>query len=168
VERIFIAPIAPATAFPLRASKRDGALLEAQAMSFYLFVKYQQAAEPLTKPISPKLCPSVGEASELLKHLANPNRLAILCFLMEQESSVGTLEDELGIRQPTLSQQLGELREAGLIEGRREGKSILYQVTDIRVARLIGMLREQFAGLDDVTSRRAMNSGLSVDEMMFD
>lgn len=122
----------------------------------------------MTKPISPKLCPSVGEASELLKHLANPNRLAILCFLMEQESSVSTLEEELGIRQPTLSQQLGELREAGLIEGRRDGKSILYQVTDIRVARMIGMLRELFAGLDDVTSRRGMNSGLPVDEMTFD
>ena len=75
----------------------------------------------MTKPVSSRVCRSVGEASELLKLIANANRLAIVCYLMETEASVSALEEELGIRQPTLSQQLTELREAGVIEGRREG-----------------------------------------------
>jgi len=46
-------------------------------------------------------------ASKFLKALANDNRLVILCSLAEGEKNVGELERILGIRQPTLSQQLG-------------------------------------------------------------
>jgi DNA-binding transcriptional ArsR family regulator len=124
----------------------------------------------VTKPVSPRLCRSVVEASELLKLVANPNRLAIVCFLLEEESAVARLEQELGIRQPTLSQQLTELRDCGVIEGHRDGKSIVYRVVDPRMARLVGTLRDLFAGLDDVTSRRAGHAmaDLPIDEMMFD
>lgn len=123
----------------------------------------------MARPMSPKLCRSVGEASELLKLLANPNRLSIVCFLMEEECSVTELERELGIRQPTLSQQLGELRAAGLIEGRRAGKSIIYRVVDPHAQRLVGTLRDVFSGLDDVTGRNAeRRPAMPVSEMMFD
>ncbi len=121
----------------------------------------------MTKPVSNRICRSVGEASELLKLVGNSNRLAIVCYLMETEASVSALEDELGIRQPTLSQQLAELREAGVIEGRREGKAIVYKVCDPKVQALIYTLRDLFTGLDDVTSRRNMDM-LPADEMMFD
>ena len=63
---------------------------------------------------------NVGEASDFLKKLSNPNRLMIVCALVEGERSVRELEDGLGIRQPGLSQQIAELREAGLIAGRKE------------------------------------------------
>jgi DNA-binding transcriptional ArsR family regulator len=124
----------------------------------------------MAKTISPKLCRSVGDASELLKHIANPNRLSIVCYLMEQESSVSHLEEELGIRQPTLSQQLSELRDAGIIEGRRDGKTIFYRVADHRIKRLVQTLRDLFSGLDDVTGKHSMKNsgGVPVDEMMFD
>lgn len=124
----------------------------------------------MTKPVSPRLCKSIVEASELLKLVANPNRLSIVCFLLEEESAVARLEHELGIRQPTLSQQLTELRDSGVIEGHRDGKSIVYRVVDPRMARLVGTLRDLFAGLDDVTGRRTDHSmaNLPVDEMMFD
>lgn len=119
----------------------------------------------MTKPLSPKLCRSVAEASDFLRLLANPNRLSLLCFLMEaEEASVATLALELGIRQPTLSQQLGELRDAGLVAARRQGKSILYRVANGRAAGLIHALRDMFSGLDDVTGRRAA----ALDLMMFD
>lgn len=122
----------------------------------------------MARPISSKLCRSVGDASDLLKHLANPNRLSLICFLMEQECPVAVLEEELGIRQPTLSQQLGELRDAGLIEGRRQGKSIIYRIADSRAERLVLALREIFSGLDDVTGRHSRRRGTPVEEMMFD
>ena len=123
----------------------------------------------MAKPISPKLCSSVGEASDLVKMLANPNRLAIVCFLMEHESAVAELEHELGIRQPTLSQQLGELRDAGLIEARRDGKAVIYRVDDDRARRLVLVLRELFSGLDDVTGKRTGRPrDVAVEDMMFD
>jgi DNA-binding transcriptional ArsR family regulator len=121
----------------------------------------------MTKPVSSKVCRSVGEASELLKRIANANRLAIVCYLMETEASVSALEDDLGIRQPTLSQQLAELREAGVIEGRRDGKAIVYRVVDPRIETIVYALREMFSGLDDVTGRFG-TARLPVDEMMFD
>lgn len=122
----------------------------------------------MVKPISPKLCQSVGDASDLLRLLGNANRLAIVCFLMEQESMVSQLEDELGIRQPTLSQQLTELRDAGIIEGRRDGKNIIYRVVDDKSTGLVKLLRGMFAGLDDVTSKRASMANLPITEIMFD
>lgn len=114
-----------------------------------------------------RVCRDVGAASELLKLIANANRLAIVCYLMETEASVSAMEDELGIRQPTLSQQLSELREAGVIEGRRDGKAIVYRVIDPRIETIVQTLRDMFSGLDDVTGRFGMTK-LPVDEMMFD
>lgn len=121
----------------------------------------------MTKPISKRLCRSVGEASDFLKLLANTNRLAIVCHLVEGGASVSAMEGELGIRQPTLSQQLAALREAGVIAGRRDGKAVLYSVVDARARLLVDLLRDLFAGLDDVTGRSAM-ARLPLEEMMFD
>lgn len=61
-------------------------------------------------------------AAELLKLVANSNRLRILYLLTEGEHSVSEIEQRLGIRQPTLSQQLGELRNAGIVTTRRAHK----------------------------------------------
>ncbi len=64
------------------------------------------------------------------KMLSNPNRLKIILFLDERERSVSEIEATLEIHQPTLSQQLGELRDAGLIAGRKAAKSVIYALTD--------------------------------------
>ena len=61
-------------------------------------------------------------ACALLKVLAHGDRLVILCRLAQGEFCVGELEEDLGIRQPTLSQQLGVLRQEGLVTTRREGR----------------------------------------------
>lgn len=75
-----------------------------------------------------KLEASAERACGLLKMLANENRLLLLCQLSRGEKCVSELEEITGIRQPTLSQQLGVLREQGLISPRREGKQIYYSV----------------------------------------
>ena len=62
------------------------------------------------------------EVSDILKLLGNPQRLLIACLLCEGEYAVSEIEENLGIRQPKLSQQTGALREAGVIEGRRRAK----------------------------------------------
>lgn len=86
----------------------------------------------------------VLEAAEFLKALANPNRLMILCFLLDGEYSVGELEQKLDLRQPTLSQQLARLREDNLVETRRNGKQIYYSLSDEKVRRTIALLDDMF------------------------
>ncbi len=107
----------------------------------------------------------VGEASEFLKKLSNPNRLMIACALVEGERSVGELEELLDIRQPGLSQQIAELRDAGLIAGRREGKAVFYSLSDGRVSEFIGLMHRLFcspeAGRSVRKSRGIPEPGLS-------
>lgn len=80
------------------------------------------------------------EVAELLRTLSHPSRLMLACTLSHDEFSVGALEETLGIRQPSLSQQLGVLREAGVVETRRDGKQIFYRLTGEKAARLIAAL----------------------------
>ena len=87
---------------------------------------------------------NVSTASAFLKKLSNPDRLLVACALVEGERSVRELEDGLGIRQPGLSQQLAELREAGLIVGRKEGKQVFYRLADPRVETFIHTMHDLF------------------------
>jgi len=87
---------------------------------------------------------AAGEACRLLKVLSNPDRLLILCRLAEGEMSVGLLEESLGIRQPTLSQQLTVLREEALVATRREGKHIHYRIDSPQALAVMQVLHQQF------------------------
>ncbi|EJK79845.1 winged helix-turn-helix transcriptional regulator [Agrobacterium rhizogenes] len=93
-------------------------------------------------------CRAIGAASDFLKAMANPVRLSILCALVEGARSVTELEAMLDVHQPTLSQQLGELREAGIIVGKRSARAVIYRLADPRAGQLIGHLRLLFADPD--------------------
>lgn len=71
---------------------------------------------------------AAGQACGLLKTLANPDRLLLLCQMTQGEFCVSDLETITGIRQPTLSQQLTVLREEKLVNTRREGKQVFYSI----------------------------------------
>jgi len=92
----------------------------------------------------PTMQAAATDACALLKVLANPDRLLLMCRLSQGELSVGELEEELGIRQPTLSQQLGVLRENGLVLTRREGKNIFYSVASPQALAVMTVLYQQF------------------------
>lgn len=66
--------------------------------------------------------------AKLFKVLMHPARLAILDLLREGEECVCHMEAYLGYRQAYISQQLMVLREAGLVEDRRDGWNIFYRV----------------------------------------
>lgn len=68
------------------------------------------------------------EAASLLKALANPDRLLLLCQLVGGERTVTELGVLAHIEQPSLSQQLGVLRGERLVATRREGKNVFYRV----------------------------------------
>ena len=91
--------------------------------------------------IEPERLRSAAEqAVGTLKMLANPERLLLLCQLSQGEFSVGELEEQLDIHQPTLSQQLGVLRNQGVVATRREGKNIFYSVADPAVLEILLVL----------------------------
>ncbi len=87
---------------------------------------------------------SAEEASRLMKVLSNPARLLLLCQLAQGEQRVGELEAMVGIVQPTLSQQLGVLRDEGLVSTRRESKNIYYQIDSPQALAVMNVLYEQF------------------------
>lgn len=86
----------------------------------------------------------VPEVADLLRFMATPSRLLLLCQLSQGESTVGGLEEATGIRQPALSQQLAELRQRDLVTTRRESRSIFYRMADPRVAALLTAMHEIF------------------------
>jgi DNA-binding transcriptional ArsR family regulator len=83
-------------------------------------------------------------ASEFLKALAHESRLIILCILTQGEKSVSELEDELDLRQPTVSQQLARLRAEGLVSTRRDGKAIYYSLASDEARTIIGAIYDAF------------------------
>ena len=91
---------------------------------------------------------AAGRACSLMKVLANPDRLMILCELSTGERRVGELEERLGIVQPTLSQQLTVLRDEQLVSTRREGKHIFYSLASTSALAVIRTLYQEFCVRD--------------------
>jgi DNA-binding transcriptional ArsR family regulator len=85
---------------------------------------------------------AAATAAALLKAIANQDRLLILCNLAAGEKNVTELQEILGLRQPTLSQQLSRLRFEGLVDFRRDGKSIHYRLASEEAAKIIEVLYE--------------------------
>ena len=84
------------------------------------------------------------KASRLLKTLANPDRLLLLCQLTQGEHGVSEMEALVGVLQPTLSQQLAVLREEGLVTTRREGKQIFYSIASPDALAVMQVLYQRF------------------------
>src|SRR5262245_28368347 len=66
--------------------------------------------------------------NRLFQALADPSRRAILKSLMRGEAAVKDLTARFDISQPAVSQHLAALRDAGLVNGRREGRLVYYRV----------------------------------------
>lgn len=86
----------------------------------------------------------VDTVSNCLKVLSNPDRLKILCVLINGELNVQQIEECTDIHQPTLSQQLTVLRNNKIVSTRREGKQIFYQLADPKVLGIMQTLYELY------------------------
>ena len=84
------------------------------------------------------------EASEMLKALSHESRLLLLCILADGEKSVTELEQFLGARQSTVSQQLARLRLDRLVTTRRDGKAIYYRLASEDARTIIGIIYDVF------------------------
>jgi DNA-binding transcriptional ArsR family regulator len=66
--------------------------------------------------------------TKIFQALADPSRRAIFESLMSGEAAVKDLTARFDISQPAISQHLAALKDAGLVDGRREGRSVYYRV----------------------------------------
>lgn len=83
---------------------------------------------------------SYEQSAELFKGLAHPTRLQILDLLREGEMCVCHIEASLNKRQAYISQQLMTLREAGLVDSRRDGLQVYYRLTDPRIGEVLTVM----------------------------
>jgi len=97
---------------------------------------------------------------KILRVAADTNRLRILLLLRGEELSVAELQEILVMGQSTISTHLSQLKQAGLVEDRRTGKSSLYRLkaADGIVAELLTQARKEIpeAGLDQAAMRRVV------------
>ncbi len=85
--------------------------------------------------------PLYAAKSEFFRTLGHPARVRILELLRDGERSVGALQAELDLDSGGTSQQLAALRRIGLVEGRRDGTTVYYRVTDAEVFALLEVAR---------------------------
>jgi ArsR family transcriptional regulator len=81
--------------------------------------------------------------SRLVKMLAHPTRLEIICVLKDGETCVKDICRALDKRQANISQHLGLLRQGGFIDLKREGNTSRYFIANEKVVKVLQMLREE-------------------------
>ncbi len=87
-----------------------------------------------------------GVVAEKLKVYAQPQRLMILSCLLEGERTVAQVDEVTGIGQPALSQQLAELRRAGVVLARRAAREVHYRLADDGITLCVRTLEAMFGG----------------------
>ena len=105
-------------------------------------------------PLAASSPPSLSEAELLARFfraLGDPTRLRLLTLLLERERPVTELVEMVGAPQGRISTHLGCLRWCGLVTARREGRQVIYAITDPRACALLStaaaMLRDYAAGV---------------------
>ena len=85
------------------------------------------------------------QLAELLKILANENRLLILCALIQGAKTVGQIGEYVPkITQSALSQHLIMLKVAGILESDKQGKNVTYTIADYRVREVLAVLKKYY------------------------
>ncbi|MDR2100484.1 MAG: metalloregulator ArsR/SmtB family transcription factor [Campylobacteraceae bacterium] len=85
------------------------------------------------------------QIAELLRVLANENRLLIFCALLEKPMSVTNIAERVpNITQSAISQHLGLLKAHGILDYSKSGQNIIYSVADERVKEIIDVLKKHY------------------------
>lgn len=83
-------------------------------------------------------------AAKWLKAIANPNRLMILCLLLDNELSVTQLNATVPLSQSALSQHLAVLRTQDLVSTRKSSQVVYYSLKNEQVTAIISIMHKQF------------------------
>lgn len=115
----------------------------------------RQTARTTRKPIDwASMGRNADTAANLLKALANSQRLHILCLLVGGERSVGELNAELGLSQSALSQHLAKLRAEGMVRTRREAQTIWYALEPGPAEKIIATLYDAYCAAPPTPRKR--------------
>jgi len=91
---------------------------------------------------NPQLTEEVSQLhADICSALADPKRILMIYALAVRPRSVNDLADELGLSQPATSRNLKVLRERGLVASLRQGTTLEYRLTDLRLVDALNMLR---------------------------
>lgn len=88
--------------------------------------------------------PKIAEAANLMEMLSQPVRLRLLCILLEGEKTVLDLADLVNLSQPGMSHHLKKLRDADLVQTRRDAQTIYYSLKGKEVAAVLQTLHGLF------------------------
>ena len=109
------------------------------------FAPSQTSAVSALRPgVGPDFQRSAADAAALLKAMASPSRLMLLCHLIDAELGVTELGERAGLVQPSLSQQLAVLRRERLVSTRRVGKNVVYRIDSPAVLAVLQTLDALF------------------------
>jgi ArsR family transcriptional regulator, virulence genes transcriptional regulator len=86
----------------------------------------------------------IDTATEILKSIAHPIRMNILCYLMDGEKNVTEIEKEFGSTISNISQHLTVLRKANIINRRKEANYMFYSLKDNTIQTLMETLKKLF------------------------
>ncbi|MDR9830454.1 metalloregulator ArsR/SmtB family transcription factor [Vibrio sp. FNV 38] len=87
---------------------------------------------------------SAADAAEMLKVMAHPERLMVLCQLTQGEVCVGDLQGQSTLSQSAFSQHLTVLRKHNLVKVRKASQQVFYSLADPRVEAMLGSLHSVF------------------------
>lgn len=92
---------------------------------------------PLPDPAATSSAHTLVAAGELLRALSAPVRIAIVLQLRDSERCVHELVGALGVAQPLISQHLRVLKSAGVVDGKRQGREVVYRLADEHLAHIV-------------------------------
>jgi ArsR family transcriptional regulator len=84
---------------------------------------------------------------EFFKTLGHPARIRVLELLVAGDKSVAELLPEVGLESSNLSQQLGVLRRAGVVDAQRDGNTMIYSIASPDIAELLLVARKVLTGV---------------------
>ncbi len=92
---------------------------------------------PSPAPVATRPRATLVAAGELLRALSAPVRIAIVLQLRDSERCVHELVDALGVTQPLISQHLRVLKSAGVVDGERHGREVVYRLVDEHLSHIV-------------------------------
>lgn len=110
----------------------------------YVAIEEMSAKSARVPPVVREMLPHAQEAADLLRALANEQRLMILCNLAGGELSVGELNHRVKLSQSALSQHLAILRDRGIVNTRRESQTVFYSMAHGAAAKVVETLHRLY------------------------
>lgn len=94
------------------------------------------------KKISKQKQKLAKEMSVILKRIANPTRLMILCQIVENDKNVSEILEHVEVSQSALSQHLTLMKKYKIIKDEKRGKFVFYSIKDQKIKKILGSLSE--------------------------